>query len=60
VLAGIYFLKLWRKSINPKATFGDRVLGEGINLITGIFLIVVGIMALVMSIYHDCTGWIAK
>ena len=60
LIMGVYYLRVWRKSINPKASIGEKSLGEWFNLITAIAWLVAGIVTLIIEVYQGCTGWIAK
>ena len=54
LIFGVYFLYLWRKSRNPKASLFEKSTGEWFNLITGISAIAYGVGSLIMIIYFSC------
>lgn len=59
IIFGVYLIKLWRSPLKPNASEWDKKT-HIVYLIQGIAAILGGIMAIVIFIYQDCTGWIAK
>jgi hypothetical protein len=58
-ILAIYFYKVWKKPLSPDATAWEKntrniYLGYAITGIIG------GIITLIISIIHSCTGWVAK
>lgn len=50
LIFGVYFLYLWKKSRNPKASLFDKSTGEWFNLITAIAAISYGIISLIIIV----------
>jgi len=60
IIYGIYLLREWRRSINPNASQVERGLNEWWNLSQGVVALGGGIVLLIILIYMDCTGYLAK
>jgi hypothetical protein len=59
IFLGVYFYKVWRKPLEADASEWEKktnniYLGYAITATLG------GIMFLIISIIHACTGWVAK
>ena len=60
IILGLYMLRVWKKSINPNASQGERAFNEWFNLIQAIGALIAGIVYLTILIIQVCTGWTAQ
>lgn len=59
IFLGVYFYKVWKRPLKDTASEWDRKT-HIVYLMQGITAILGGIMFLIISIIHACTGWVAK
>ncbi len=60
IICGIFLLKLWTKSIDPKATPWERAITERNYLIGGMGLIIGGVVIIIISIYKTYAVRVGK
>jgi len=59
IIWGIYLFKVWKRPLKPNASKWDKSTHR-VYLTNAIGAFLGGIIFLVISIIHACTGWVAK